>query len=143
MSSETPLAPPGGELVVYEAPDGAVRVDVRFDQETVWLVQQQMAKLLGRDRSAVTRHIRNAFKAGELDPRATSAKLAQVQSEGGRTVTHEVDHFNLDVITSVGYRVKSLQGTWFRQRDTRTPRDYALRPFTLDTRNLLALRLIR
>ena len=143
MTSETSLHPPGGELVVYEAPDGAVRVDVRLDRETVWLTQQQMAKLFGRDRSVVTRHIRNAFSEGELDPQATSAKFAQVQSEGGRTVTREVAHFNLDVLVSVGYRVKSLQGPWLRRCITRTPRDHALRPVTLDTRSLFALRPIQ
>ena len=107
---ESPASPPGGEVVVYEAPDGEVRVDVRFDRETVWLTQQQMAELFGRDRSVVTRHIGNAFREGELVPGATSAKFAQVRSEGGRTVSREVDHYNLDVIISVGYRVKSLRG---------------------------------
>ena len=102
MSSHAPASSSTGKIVVYEAPDGAVRVDVRLDQETVCLTQQQMAKLFGRDRSVVTRHIRNAFNEGELDPQATSAKFAQVQSEGGRTVSREVAHFNLDVIVSVG-----------------------------------------
>ena len=111
---ESPASAPGGEVVVYEAPDGEVRVDVRFDRETVWLTQQQMAELFGRDRSVVTRHIRNAFREGELDPEATSAKFARVQSEGGRKVSREVDHYNLDVIISVGYRVKSLRGAQFR-----------------------------
>ena len=94
---ESPASAPGGEVVVYEAQDGEVRVDVRFDRETVWLTQQQMAELFGRDRSVVTRHIRNAFREGELDPEATSAKFARVQSEGGRKVSREVDHYNLDV----------------------------------------------
>lgn len=136
MSSETPLAPTGGEIAVYEAPDGAVRVDVRLDRETVWLTQQQMAELFGRDRSVVARHIRNAFKEGELDPRATCANFAQVQSEGGRTVSREVDHFNLDVIISIGYRVKSLHGTWFRQWATRTLRQHLVRGFTLNQQRL-------
>ncbi len=83
---------PQGEIVVYEAPDGEVRVDVRVERETVWLTQHQMAELFGRERSVVTKHIRNAFREGELDPRATSAKFAQVRSEGGRAVTREVDH---------------------------------------------------
>ena len=85
MNNVVAATSPGGEVVVYEAPDGEVRVDVRFDRETVWLTQQQMAELFGRDRSVVNRHIRNAFREGELDPEATSAKFAQVQSEGGRT----------------------------------------------------------
>ena len=98
MVSSEPLAPsPGGEIVVYEAPNGEARVDVRLNRETVWLTQQQMAELFGRDRSVVTRHIRNAFEEEELDPETTSAKLARVQSEGGRRVAREVDHYNLMV----------------------------------------------
>ena len=102
MSRESFERPPGGEVVVYETPDGEACVDVRFGRDTVWLTRQQMAELFGRDRSVVTRHIRNAFQEGELDPKATSAKFAQVQSEGKRTVSREVDHYNLDVIVSVG-----------------------------------------
>ena len=103
MSGGTPASHPDCDVVVYETPGGEVRVDVRLDQETVWLTQQQMAELFGRDRSVVTRHIRNVFREGELAPGATCAKFAQVQPEGGRTVSRGMDHFNLDVIISVGY----------------------------------------
>ncbi len=126
MSGDSPGIGPGGEVVVYEAPDGEARVDVRFDRDTVWLTRQQMAELFGRDRSVVTRHIRNVFGEGELDPKTTCAKFAQVRSEGGRTVSREVDHYSLDVIISVGYRVKSLRGTQFRIWATRALRDDAL-----------------
>ena len=136
MSSGTPVSLPDCDVVVYEAPGGEVRVDVRLDRETVWLTQQQMAELFGRDRSVVTRHIRNVFREGELDPEATCAKFAQVQSEGGRTVSREIDHFNLDVVISVGYRVKSVRGTWFRQWATRTLRDHLVRGYTLNERRL-------
>ena len=81
VSSRAPAAHPGGEVVVYEVPDGGVRVDVRFDRETVWLTQQQMAELFGRGRSVVARHVRSAFREGALDPEATSAKFALVPSE--------------------------------------------------------------
>jgi hypothetical protein len=111
----TPDATPGGEVLVYEAADGSARVDVRLERETVWLTQDQMARLFGRERSVVTKHIRNAFREGELEAQATRAKFSQVQSEGARTVTREVEHYNLDVIISVGYRVKSVEGTRFRQ----------------------------
>lgn len=131
-----PLAESGGEVVVYEAPDGQIRVDVRLEQDTVWLTQAQMAELFGRERSVVTKHIRNAFKEGELDPEATCAKFAQVQTEGGRTVSREVDHYNLDVIISVGYRVKSLRGTQFRIWATNTLREHLLRGYTLNERRL-------
>lgn len=99
-----------GEMLVYEAPDGEIRVDVRLERETVWLTQQQMAELFGRDRSVVAKHLRNAFTEGELDPDSTCAKLAQVRPEGTRTVSRQVEHYNLDVIISVGYRVKSFRG---------------------------------
>ncbi len=127
---------PGGEIVVYEAPDGDVRVDVRLESDTVWLTQQQMAELFGRERSVVTKHIRNAFQEGELDPQSTSAKFAQVRSEGGRQVSREVDHYNLDVIISVGYRVNSRRGTQFRIWATRTLRDHLLRGYTVNERRL-------
>ena len=121
---------------MYESPGGEVRVDVRLDRETVWLNRQQMAKLFGRDRSVVTRHIRNAYSEQELDPKATSAKFAQVRSEGGRTVSREVDHYNLDMIISVGYRVKSLRGTQFRIWATRTLREHLVSGYTLNERRL-------
>lgn len=96
---------PGGEVLLYEAPDGEVRVDVRLDHETVWLTQEQMGRLFGRERSVITKHVRNVFREGELEPEATCAKFAQVQTEGERTVTRKIDHYNLDVITYVGYGV--------------------------------------
>lgn len=122
----TPTQVPGGEVLLYEAPDGQVRVDVRLDHETVWLTQEQMGRLFGRERSVITKHIRNVFREGELEPEATCAKFAQVQIEGERTVTREIDHYNLDVIISVGYRVKSAQGTRFRQWATRVLREHLI-----------------
>jgi prophage maintenance system killer protein len=127
---------PGGEIVLYQTADGEVRVDVRLEQETVWLTQQQMAALFGRERSVVAKHIGNAYREGELNPAATCAKFAQVQPEGSRTVSREVDHYNLDVIISVGYRVKSPRGTQFRIWATRTLRDHLLRGYTLHDRRL-------
>ncbi len=136
MNHGTPASHPDCDVVVYEAPDGEARVDVRLDRETVWLTHQQMAELFGRDRSVVIRHVRNVFREGELDPEATRAKFAQVQSEGGRTVSRETDHFDLDVIISVGYRVKSRRGVWFRQWATRTLRDHLVRGYTTNERRL-------
>lgn len=125
-------AMPGGEILVYDAPDGGVRVDVRLERETVWLTQQQMTELFGRERSVITKHIGNVFKEGELEPSATCAKFAQVQREGQRTVARDVDHYNLDVIISVGYRVKSPQGTRFRQWATRTLREHLVQGYTIN-----------
>lgn len=141
MTDSGEAASPRGEVVVYEAPDGQVRADVRLERETVWLTQQQMAELIGRERSVVTKHVRNVLQEGELGPGATCAKFALVRSEGGRTVSREVEHFNLDVIISVGYRVKSLRGTQLRIWATRTLRDHLLRGYTLNERQLAERRL--
>ncbi len=122
-------AAPGGEVIVYEAPDGEVRVDVRLDRETVWLTQAQMAELFGRERSVVTKHVRNAFQEGELDPAAVCAKFAHTAADGK---TYQVDHYNLDVVISVGYRVKSLRGTQFRIWATRTLREHLVRGYTIN-----------
>lgn len=136
MSSKASPTPQGGEIAVYESHDGAVHIDVRLDRDTVWLTQQQIAALFGRDRSVVARHIRNVFREGELDPRATCANFAQVQSEGVRTVSREVNHYNLDAIISVGYRVNSRHGVRFRQWATHTLRDHLVRGFILNERRL-------
>ena len=135
-TENAPATPGGGEVLVYETPDGDVRVDVRLEQETVWLTQRQMAALFGRDRSVVARHISNAFEEGEIEPKATCANFAQVQREGGRTVSRDVEHYNLDVIISVGYRVKSRRGTRFRQWATGTLREHLVRGYTLNRQRL-------
>jgi prophage maintenance system killer protein len=125
--------PDRGEVVVYEAPDGAVRVDVRLESETVWLTQQQMAELFGRERSVITKHLRNVFKDGELDQKAVCAKFAHTASDGK---TYSVESYNLDAILSVGYRVSSKRGTQFRIWATRTLREHLLRGYTLNERRL-------
>lgn len=120
---------PGGEVLVYETPEGDVRVDVRLDRETVWLRQDQMSELFGRERSVVTKHVRNVFREGELDPKSVCANFAHTAADGK---TYQVEHYNLDVIISVGYRVKSAQGTRFRQWATRTLRDHLVRGYTIN-----------
>ncbi len=136
MNEGTPTAAPGGEIAVYGSLDGDVRVEVRLENDTVWLTQLQMAELFGRERSVIARHVGNTFREGELERDATCAYFAQVRTEGGRAVTREVEHYNLDVIISVGYRVKSLQGTKFRQWATRTLREHLVRGFTANERRL-------
>ena len=126
----------GGEVVLYQAADGRVQLDVHLERETVWLTQAQMAKLFGRERSVITKHLRNVYSEQELDSAATCAKFAQVQTEGPRSVIRDVDHYNLDVIISVGYRVKSKRGTQFRIWATGTLRDYLLRGYTLNEKRL-------
>lgn len=127
---------PSGEVVVYQAPDGEVRVDVRLERETVWLSLLQIAELFGRDKSVVSKHLRNVFATGELERTATVAKNATVQPEGGREVIREIEYYNLDAILSVGYRVNSKRGTQFRIWATRTLRDHLLRGYTLNERRL-------
>lgn len=118
-----------GEVLVYEDPDGKVRVDVRLERDTVWLTQEQMARLFGRERSVITKHLRNVFAEGELARQAVCAKFAHTAGDGK---TYQVEHYNLDVIISVAYRVKSLQGTRFRQWATQTLREHLVRGYTIN-----------
>jgi prophage maintenance system killer protein len=130
---------PGGEVLLYEAADGEVRVDVRLDRETVWLTKQQMAELFGRERSVISKHVGNAFREGELDAAATCANFAQVRQEGGRVVSRDVEHYNLDVVISVGYRVKSARGTQFRIWATGVLREHLVRGYTVNHSRLREL----
>jgi hypothetical protein len=113
---ERPAAygPPGGEVAIYRSPDGAIHLDVKLDKDTVWLSQRQMAVLFGKNSDTIGLHIRNAFREGELDERATTEESSVVQKEGKRSVRRIIRSYNLDVIISVGYRVKSKRGTHFR-----------------------------
>ena len=125
-----PLKEAANEIVVYQ-PDETMRLEVRLDGETVWLNQLQMAELFGRDRSVIARHIRNAFQEGELNPKSVCAKIAQTASDGK---VYQVDFYNLDVIISVGYRVKSIRGTLFRQWATGVLREYLLKGYAVSQR---------
>ena len=117
---------PGGEVLVYEAPDGRARVDVRLERDTVWLRQEQMGQLFGRERTVITKHIRNVFAEGELDEKGNVQNLHIAGSD------KPVRFYSLDVIVSVGYRVKSVAGTRFRQWATRTLRDHLVRGYTIN-----------
>ena len=127
---------PGGEIVLYRAAGGKVSIDVRLEHETVWLSLNQMARLFARDKSVISRHLRNVFTSGELQASATVAKYATVQKEGRRDVVREVDYYSLDAILSVGYRVNSKQGTRFRIWATQTLRDHILRGYTVNEKRL-------
>ena len=98
---------------MYTTEDGLTKIETTFDEDTVWLSLEQMAELFQRDKSTISRHIKNIFEEGELSQAATVAKFATVQIEGNRRVSREIEYYNLDVIISVGYRVKSLRGTQF------------------------------
>lgn len=121
-----------GEIILYQNPDGKIKIDVRLEDETVWLTQDQMANLFGKGRSTVTEHIANVFEEGELEQNRTCRKFRQVRKEGNREVEREIDHYNLDVIISVGYRVKSVQGTQFRIWATQRLKEYIIKGFALN-----------
>ncbi len=124
------------ELIFYQTEDGRTRLEVRLVNESVWLSLNQMADLFQRDKSVISKHIKNVFEEGELPPGPTMAKFATVQKEGERDVAREIEFFNLDVIISVGYRVKSLAGTQFRIWATQRLREYIVKGFTLDDERL-------
>lgn len=121
-----------GELLLYQTEDGLTRIEAKMVNESVWLSLNQMAELFQRDKSVISRHISNIFEEGELSTEATVAKFATVQTEGDRQVQREVDYYNLDVIISVGYRVKSHRGTQFRIWATQRLREYIVKGFTMD-----------
>jgi len=100
------------KVVIYQSADGKAALDVRLEQESVWLSQEQMSELFGRERSVITKHLRNVFKEGELEEDSVRAKYAHTAADGK---TYQTQFYNLDVIISVGYRVKSQRGTQFRQ----------------------------
>lgn len=120
------------EILIYQNPDGNIKIDVRLQEETVWLTQDQMATLFGKARNTITEHIQNVYEEGELEQNRTSRKFRQVRTEGKREVERELDHYNLDVIISVGYRVKSVQGTQFRIWATQRLKEYIIKGFTLN-----------
>ena len=125
-----------GEIVIYN-PDESVRLDVRLVRDTVWLTLKQLATLFDRDRTVIGRHIKNIFSEGELDPALVCAKFAHTGEYGraeGYLQTRDVEFYNLDVIISVGYRVKSIRGTRFRQWANRVLKDYLIRGYTINPR---------
>ena len=124
---------PKSQLLFYQAPDGRTRLEVRLQGETVWLTQAQMAELFQRERSVITKHIRNLFVEGELAENSVCANYAQTAADGK---TYQTVYYNLDVIISVGYRVKSHRGTQFRIWATQRLREYIIKGFALDDERL-------
>lgn len=118
------------EISIYQAENGAI--EVRLQQDTVWLTQDQMSRLFEVQKAAVSKHLKHIFTSGELDRAATVSKMETVQQEGERKVVRRIDHFNLDAVISVGYRVNSSRATRFRQWATRTLREHLTRGYTLN-----------
>ena len=128
----------GGEIVLYRTKDGRTTLDVRLDRETIWLNQKQMSLLFEKDTDTIGLHIRNVFKEGELERSSTTEECSVVQDEGGRPVHRAVQFYNLDVIISVGYRVKSKRGTQFRIWATSVLKDHIINGYTLNEKRLQA-----
>lgn len=123
------------QILIYQNQDGNIKIDVRLEEETVWLTQEQMATLFGKGRSTITEHISNIFKEEELDEQVVCRNFRRTTLHGaieGKTQEKEVKHYNLDVIISVGYRVKSVQGTQFRIWATQRLREYIIKGFALN-----------
>lgn len=124
-----------GEILIYQASEGNIKIDVRLEQETVWLTQEQMAMLFGKGRTTITEHIQNIFSEGELNETMVCRNFRHTTQHGavqGKTQEKDVKYYNLDVIISVGYRVKSLQGTQFRIWATQHLKEYIVKGFTLN-----------
>jgi hypothetical protein len=124
-----------GEIVLYQ-PEGEVRLEVRVENETVWLTQAQMAVLFNTDRTSITKHIRNIYQTGELEEISTCAKNAQVRIEGEREIARKMPFYNLDMIISVGYRVNSISGIRFRRWANQVLKDYILKGYAIRQRKI-------
>lgn len=130
------------QLLMYESADGITKIEVKMQDETVWLSIDQMAELFGRDKSTISRHIKNVFEEGELEQKMVVANFATTTKHGAmpdKTQTHDVTYYNLDMIISVGYRVNSLRGTQFRQWATQRLKEYIIKGFTMDDDRLKEL----
>jgi hypothetical protein len=125
-----------GEIIIYKSKEGP-KLEVRLEEETVWLNQKQMALLFSKDIRTINEHIKNIYKERELEKNSTIRKFRIVQKEGKREVERSVDFYNLDVIISVGYRVKSLRGTQFRIWATKTLKDHLIKGYTINEKRLL------
>ena len=121
-----------GEVIIYQTPDGNTQLDVQLEDETVWLSLNQISTLFERDKSVISRHIRNIYREQELEEKATVAKNATVQNENGREVLRQIEYYNLDVIISVGYRVKSQRGTQFRIWANNILKEYLIKGYAIN-----------
>lgn len=121
-----------GEVIIYQTPDGNTQLDVQLEDETVWLSLNQISTLFERDKSVISRHIRNIYREQELEEKATVAKNATVQNENGREVLRQIEYYNLDVIISVGYRVKSQRSTQFRIWANNILKEYLIKGYAIN-----------
>ncbi len=132
----TPSLPPSGEIVLYQTEDGRTRVECRFQDETIWLTQALIAELFQKDVRTINEHLQNIYEEAELDPAATIRKFRIVRREGKREVAREIEHYSLDAILAIGYRVRSPRGTQFRRWATERLREYLVKGFVMDDERL-------
>lgn len=125
-----------GDIIIYQTEDGLTKIDVKIENETVWLSQQQMAELFSTSRTNIIEHINNIYSEQELDKNSTCQNFRQVQKEGNRSVTREIPFYNLDMIISLGYRIKSKVATNFRKWATERLKEYMIKGFTMDDERL-------
>ncbi|MES1221070.1 MAG: RhuM family protein, partial [Bacteroidota bacterium] len=125
-----------GEIIIYKGEDGKSQLDVRLQHENIWLNLNQISALLDKDKSVISRHIKNIYLEKELTRKPTVAFFATVQKEGKRTVTRDVEYYNLDLIISVGYRVNSKRGTQFRIWATQTLKEHLVKGYTINEKRL-------
>ena len=125
-----------GEILIYQTDDGQTNIEVKIEDDTVWLTQQQMSELFQTSRTNVVEHIKHFYEEGELDEISTCRNFRQVRKEGNREVTRQILHYNLDMIISLGYRIKSVIATRFRQWATKRLKEYMIKGFTIDDERL-------
>lgn len=125
-----------GEILIYQTDDGQTNIEVKIEDDTVWLTQQQMSELFQTSRTNVVEHIKHIYEEGELDEISTCRNFRQVRKEGNREVTRQMPHYNLDMIISLGYRIKSVIATRFRQWATKRLKEYMIKGFTIDDERL-------
>jgi len=133
-SKEKAMENKTGEIIIYQTENGVTQIDVRIEDETVWLTQQQMAELFQTARSNIVEHIKHIYEEGELDVNSTCRKFRQVQKEGNRNITREIPFYNLDMIISLGYRVKSMIATRFRRWANSVLKEYLLKGYAVNQR---------
>ena len=135
MTDHTPNAP-AGEFILFQSADGQTRVECRFESDTLWLTQALIAELYKKNVRTINEHLKNIYAEGELDQFSTIRKFRIVRNEAGRQVGRDLDHYNLEAILAIGYRVRSSQGTLFRQWATRTLQEYLVKGFAMDDERL-------
>ena len=125
------------QFLIYSTAQEEVKIDVVVKDETIWLTQKSMAELFGVESNTITYHLREIFKSGELERNSTTRKFRVVQKEGNRSVNREIEHYNLDAIISVGYRVNSIRATQFRRWATQVLRTYTIQGYVMDRKRLV------